>query len=323
MADLDDLPDAPPPYACAQLYGHTAVQQQFIQHYQNNTLHHAWLLAGPQGIGKASLAYILATHILGQGAAQNIHNGGHPNLFVLKRELNDKGTASSVITVVNVRNLNGFLHTTAAIDGWRVVIIDSIDAMNRSAANALLKSLEEPPANVVFLIICHNLGALLPTIRSRVQIHKLKPLDDEDVMGAITSLFPDIIPSDLHAIVPLAHGIVRAACQLLIGQGGSTIRAIEDELTSATWPRPNTFKLLAQIADKNSPAQWQMLYTTLQQHLQMAAYTHIHNLSLANAIAVLTSDITETFAQADEYNLDKQGIAFSVLQKARNVLASA
>ncbi len=165
-------------------------------------MHHAWLLTGPRGIGKASFARAAATRMLAEAAgplivgagietpenhptAHLINAGSHPDYRFLERILNKTGTAlQRNISVDQVRALGDLFSVTPAMSDWRAVVIDSADDLDRSGANALLKMLEEPPAKCVFLLVSHVPGRLLPTIRSRCTTLDFQPLGD-DVMASI------------------------------------------------------------------------------------------------------------------------------------------
>lgn len=182
------------------IVGHDAAQAALRTAWDSGRMPHAWMLSGPAGIGKATLAARFAAFVLcgGQGGAglfgvgddplpvpadhpalALIAAGSHPDLRILKREPNERGALRKEITVEQVRQLAPFFGIAA--DGWRVVIIDALEEMNRAAANALLKMLEEPPARTLFLGVSHAPGRLLPTIRSRVRALALKPLRDDQV----------------------------------------------------------------------------------------------------------------------------------------------
>ncbi len=158
---------------------------QFSDAWKRGALHHAWLLAGPKGVGKATFAREAATRVLADAAgppvdapaletpedhriARLVEAGSHPDLRWLERLVNDKtNNLARNITVDQVRSLGDLFDLTPALSPWRVVVIDSIDDLEKSAANALLKMLEEPPANTIFFLVSHSPGRLLPTIRSR------------------------------------------------------------------------------------------------------------------------------------------------------------
>jgi len=211
----------------ANLAGQERAVQQFLDAWKTRRLHHAWLLAGPRGVGKASFAAAAARRILadaagpvaGQGLdvpddhpiAHLFAAGSHPDFRWLKRELNDKGDAlRRNINVAQVRKLGQFLTTTKSLSDWRAIVIDSVDDLETEGANALLKMLEEPPANTVFFLVSHAPGRLLPTIRSRCRRLDFEPLGD----AAMTSLLSRLIPDqNSPELVRLAAGSPGRALQ--------------------------------------------------------------------------------------------------------------
>lgn len=185
--------------AALPLFGHAQAEQQFLTAAEQGRLHHAWLIEGPEGVGKARLAQRLAVYLLGgRGAAGALADfdetdpvwrafsaGSHPDVQLLKRELNDKGKLTQDISVDQVRALTQFFTMKPALGGWRVGIIDAIDETNRNGANALLKTLEEPPPKSVLFLINHGRLPLLPTIRSRCRVLRLSPLSKEECEQAL------------------------------------------------------------------------------------------------------------------------------------------
>lgn len=183
------------------LFGHAEAQQRFLDAYEQSRLHHAWLIEGPEGIGKSRFAHRLAAFLLGaRGPAgrpldadasdpvwRACAAGSHPDLRVIQRELNDKGKLAQDISVDQVRALTEFFTKMPALGGWRIGIIDAIDEANRNGANALLKTLEEPPPKCVLFLINHGREPLLPTIRSRCRVLRLSVLSDEDCLKALTA----------------------------------------------------------------------------------------------------------------------------------------
>lgn len=176
------------------IFGHREAQASFLSARESGRLHHAWIIQGLSGIGKSRFALRLASLQLGAtpvpddpaGAPaedtvmQKILSNGHPDLKVVKRLLNEKGSLKQDIAVDQIRELNTFFNLKPALGGWRVGIIDSIDEMNTSSLNALLKTLEEPPGNSLLFLISHATAPILPTIRSRCQTLRLRPLAQED-----------------------------------------------------------------------------------------------------------------------------------------------
>ena len=191
----DRVPDHPHPRETRRLFGQEDAEQDFLAAWSEDRLHHAWLLRGPRGIGKATLAYRIARALIADGTgaglpmtldppegcpfATRIHAQSEPRLAVLRRGVNEKtGRLRSQIAVDDVRAVRRFLSLSAADGGWSAVIIDAADEMNNSAANALLKVLEEPPARTALLLVSHSPAALLPTpSRSmRAQAERGRPL---------------------------------------------------------------------------------------------------------------------------------------------------
>lgn len=240
MTDLpepDRLEGAPHPRETQRLFGHHVAENTFLSAFNSGRMHHAWLISGPKGVGKATLAWRLACFLLatpeGDGGffaparpetldipdsdpvAHRILALSEPRLFLLRRPYDDKGERLKAdITVDETRALRNFLGLSAADGGRRVVIVDSADEMNRSAANGILKLLEEPPAKVTFLLISHQPADLLPTIRSRCRDLRLAPLGPQDLADALTQAGAAIEPQDREALAQLAGGSVGEAFRL-------------------------------------------------------------------------------------------------------------
>ena len=175
-----------------------------LKAYRSGRIPHAWLIGGAQGIGKATLAYRMARFVLAHRdplapdvqraetlsvdpsdpVARHVAAGAHGGLLTLERTLNDKGVMRTVITVDETRETISFFGSTAAVEGWRVCIVDTVDELNPNAANALLKILEEPPRQSLFLLVSHAPARVLPTIQSRCRKLALRPLATADVMNA-------------------------------------------------------------------------------------------------------------------------------------------
>ncbi len=225
-------------------FGHEEAENALLEGFASKRLHHAWLLAGPEGVGKATLAYRFARYLLAQTPSSmdvqakdlSITAGhrifgqvaalAHPNLLLLRRPwLPDKKRLAGAITVSEARRLRHFFGHTTGVGQWRVVIIDRADELNAAAANALLKNLEEPPARCVFLLVCSAPGRLPVTIRSRCRILRFSALGNDDLESAVLAAYrsaerdaPDT--ATLQAILPLARGSTGRALQLLEGGGG-------------------------------------------------------------------------------------------------------
>lgn len=197
------------------LIGHLEQQTQFLKAVAGGRIHHAWLLVGPQGIGKRRFADMAALRLLaGPGesfevspehpAARLIMAGSHLDHRVLTRQVDEKGREAGEIRIEQVRALQALFRTTPGLGAWRTVIVDSIDDMNRAAANAFLKSLEEPPADTIFFLVSHAPARLLPTIRSRCRTLRFRKLEDAAVRQVLREqAVPD---ANLDELVALADG---------------------------------------------------------------------------------------------------------------------
>lgn len=243
----DRVPGAAHPRHAPALVGHEAAQADFLTAFTAGRLHHGWLITGPRGLGKATLAWRLARFLLatpeddgGMFAApvpENLdipddHPVAHriaalsePRLFALRRAWDDdRKRLKSVITVDEVRRLKGFFTLSAADGGRRVAIIDSADEMNPAAANALLKLLEEPPEGAVLLLISHQPARLLPTIRSRCRELRLGPLSPEQMERALAAV--GSAPENALALAELSGGSVGEAIRILNLDGQNLYRGI-------------------------------------------------------------------------------------------------
>lgn len=175
------------------LIGHEEAERAFLGALSAGKLHHGWIIEGPSGIGKARLARRIAAKMLGGATpadsldstqddpvVEKLTAGAHPDLRWLARFPDEKGKLKQDIPVDAVRELNEFFSLKPALGGWRIGVIDSIDELNRSGANAILKTLEEPPAKCLLLLVSHRSRPVLPTIRSRCRLLRLHPLSDTD-----------------------------------------------------------------------------------------------------------------------------------------------
>jgi DNA polymerase-3 subunit delta' len=205
------------------LFGHDAAVAAFRESLASGRLHHAWLVSGPMGVGKGLFASKAAARVLAEGAgprvsepgldvpdehpvARLIEAGSHPDLMRLERLEKDNGELARSINVDQVRGLHRLFATTASLSPWRVVVIDAADDLERSAANALLKNLEEPPPNSLFLLVSHAPERLLPTIRSRCRQLRLSALDADALTSALQAALPDADTRELAALAEAGQG---------------------------------------------------------------------------------------------------------------------
>lgn len=263
--DTGDTGEISAPRENSCLHGHEDAEGVLKEAFDGGRLAHAWLISGPEGIGKATLAYRFARYVLSGGAAvardtgsqsgaglfgddllpedaanvpgeegeqgplylppthpvfKRVASGGHSDLMSVERTINEKtGKLRTEIVVDDVRLIGNFFHFTAGEGGWRVVVIDCADEMNINAANAVLKVLEEPPPKALLLLVSHNPGRLLPTIRSRCRKLSLQPLAREAVASLVRGWRPDLDGEDTLSLTTLADGSPGRALALA-GEGG-------------------------------------------------------------------------------------------------------
>jgi DNA polymerase-3 subunit delta' len=279
MADPVDLPEpdriegAPHPRETVDVFGHQAAEAAFLEAFNSGRLHHAWLITGPRGVGKATLAWKIARFLRatpepdatglfgGTPAATTLDiPADHPvarraralteaGIHLVRRSANEStGKMSGEIRAVDVRRLAGFFGLTLPDGGRRVVILDCADEMNATAANALLKMLEEPPAGAVLLLVSHRPSRLLPTIRSRCRDLRLGPLSPDDLAAALAAAGAEA-GGETGALAELAAGSVGEALQLSLLDG----LAIYGELVAVfaqapRYDRPRAIALANSVA---------------------------------------------------------------------------
>ncbi|MCC7253777.1 DNA polymerase III subunit delta' [Hyphomicrobium sp.] len=307
LQEIEELPEAdrldgfPHPRATQRLYGHEVAERMLATAFASGRMHHGWLIAGADGIGKATLAYRFARYVLADPAerhpdtlevapethaARQVLALSHPGLLVIRRAWDPKGKRfPATIPVDEVRRLKAFLGRTMDDDAWRVVIVDRAEELNVSAANALLKSLEEPPPRTVFLLVSSAPGRLLVTIRSRVRTLDLTALADEPLRRAVTQAFAaggdDVTaaapaPSEWERLARLADGSVRRLLSLHAAQGlalHDRISAILSGLPAVDWGAAHALgdELSGQAADQRYELFFELLMGAIARLVEAAA----------------------------------------------------
>jgi DNA polymerase-3 subunit delta' len=206
------------------ILGQNRAVEQFRDAWAGRKIHHAWLLGGPKGVGKASFAHAAARRVLAEAAGPSfdlpgvetpdnhpivklVEAGSHPDMRWLKREVNEKtGNLNRNIKVDQVRELGEFMSLSAALSPWRVAVIDTVDDLEPSGANALLKMLEEPPLNTLFFLVSNAPGRLLPTIRSRCRMLHFDALDDDAMTSILEAQSPELSAAERKRIIGMSFG---------------------------------------------------------------------------------------------------------------------
>lgn len=299
MSELDEIPQsdcvegAPHPRETETLFGHTAAQASFLTAYNSNRLHHAWLITGPRGVGKATLAWKIARFLLAQPiddggmlgdtvpapetldipanhpVSRRIAALGEPRLTLARRPWDEKAKRlKKNITVDEIRKLKSFFQMSATDGGYRVAIIDAADEMNPAAANALLKILEEPPEKTVLVLVCHQLARLLPTIRSRCRTVRCSSLSNETLSAALEQAGLSA-GGAIPALASLSNGSAGEAVRLLMDKGVETYAEIAAITSNAPGlDRAAAVAMADKCAGRGAEAHFDMCYRLI--HLLVA-----------------------------------------------------
>ena len=325
-ADVDDDTLAHPRQTSV-LFGHATAEHALLDAYRSGRIPHAWLIGGPPGIGKATLAFRMARFVLAHPdpaapavqaaatlavapdhrAAGLIAAQSHPDLLVLERTLSDTGKLRTVIRVDDARKVASFLGATAGLGGWRVVIVDAVDDLNAESANALLKGLEEPPARTLFLLVSHAPGSVLPTIRSRCHRMLLRALAPDAVAQALkaaTGEEPD------PAIVAASEGSVSRA--LSLSEGPAFKLRKQTTALLARLPAIDMRELHA-LADGIAVADarvFDIVMDSVNDWLSARLSASVHDKDGAARVAGIWSDLNAAAREIDTYNLDRKPLIF-------------
>lgn len=256
LPEADRVPGAPHPRDARRVIGQASAVADFVAALRAQRLHHAWLITGPRGTGKATLAWSMAKALLSGATADDLTSDpedpvvrriralSEPRLHLVRRPVDEKTERlRSEITVDEIRRLQGFFRMSAAEGGHRIAIIDAADEMNPAATNALLKLLEEPPARASLFLVAHQPARLLPTIRSRCRELRLHPLTPEDMGQVLADLG---VTHDPDRLTALSGGSVGEALRLAGQDGLEIYRRITGLF--AEYPRMDR-RAAAQIAD--------------------------------------------------------------------------
>ena len=336
--DTDRFPGAPHPREQAALLGHGEAEAAFLDAIEAGRLHHAWLIGGPEGIGKATLAYRAARFLLARNhrdpgprpaslavppearAFRQVAAQSHPNLAVLRRAAaTDKKAAASVISVDSVRRALQLFAATAADEGYRICIVDAADDLNASSANALLKLVEEPPPRSLFLIVSHAPQRLLPTIRSRCRRLALRPLPEPEIRAAVASLGPPWSGADealLARAAALSEGSVRRTLEMMdegrIRLVGDVTRALD------ALPRLDLKAVLAlaeSLTRKDAEAAYRLVLDTVERwiHARVSARAGEGPARLAPLVEVCDKAARRA-REVDAYNLDRRPLVVQLFE---------
>ena len=310
------------PRFAQKLIGHEIAKTHFEKAFATGRPHHAWLLHGPKGIGKATFAYKMAARALGGDSIQTrrwIESRTHPDLFILERQLNDAKPRKlkAEISVDDARSLAGFLARTAS-GGWRVVIIDAADDLNSESANANLKLVEEPPPKVLFFLVNHQPGRLLRTLKSRclrLPFERLSELDCEHIIRDLP-LETKSTHEEIEVALAQAQGSPGRALALLGSIGAKAFG------TFAQLEKPKPSQLLAianQFAGRGiGPDEFSIFTDMLQDWLADKAKIYANP-----RLAAAHQTISENARIVQAFNLDRKSAVLSQLTLINDALKAS
>ena len=327
---------APHPRETNLLFGHREAEAALLDAYSSGRIPHAWLLGGAQGIGKATLAYRMARFVLthrdplapgvqraetlavdpNEPAARHVASGAHGSLLVLERTANEKGVLRTVITVDETRETISFFGSTAAVEGWRVCIVDTVDELNPNAANALLKILEEPPQQSLFLLVSHAPARVLPTILSRCRKLPMRPLATDDVIRAAAQAISR--PADDPALAEAAAASEGSVAHALTLLGGDALKLQQRTAAMlATLPKVDPRELHA--LGEQLPLSDRAALTTFIDSVERWVSERLRTDGRSNAnlprlarLAEVWEKIARAARDTQDYNLERKPLVFSV-----------
>jgi len=341
--ESDRYDDAPHPRETLALFGHAEAERELLDGYRRNKMAQAWIIGGPEGIGKATLAWRLARYLLahpdpGAGAVQSAESlavaPDHPaarriasmalaDIYLLRRAWNEKTKKHfTEIRIEDVRKVIQSFHQGSGTGGWRIAIVDCADDLNRASANALLKLIEEPPERALFLLVAHQPGRILPTIRSRCRKLMLGALAPEDTIAAVKNLgspWSDASESDLLGAAASAEGSVREALRLLGDDGvafDAAVRRLFDRLPQVDWL--GAHMLADKLTGRDNEAAYETFMSAAQRHLDSRVRALAQSGAAPTRLARYASawaDIRDAARETEVFNFDKRALVLGVFER--------
>ncbi|MGB3447107.1 MAG: DNA polymerase III subunit delta' [Xanthobacteraceae bacterium] len=326
------------PQLTTALFGHHDAEQTLLDAYRSGRIPHAWLIGGAQGIGKATLAYRMARFVLahrdpaapGVQQASSLHvdeshpvarqvaSGAHGGLLTLQRGLNEKGVLRNFITVDDTRRTIEFFGSTAAVDGWRVCIVDTVDEFNANAANALLKILEEPPRRSILLLLSHAPGKVLPTIQSRCRRLALRPLTTPDVAAAVATATGEAAdaPAVIEAAV-VSEGSVGRALNLMTGNALKLHQRTAELLDALPHVDQRQLHALGDALGGSDRTTLAAFTDSVDRWVTGRLRGDVTNADLAQLarLAEVWEKISRAARDVESFNLDRKPLVFSVFDQ--------
>jgi DNA polymerase-3 subunit delta' len=332
VSDHDSVEGVPHPRATFALFGHGAAERMLLDAYRSGRMPHAWLIGGPAGIGKATLAYRAARFILAhpdpQTAAvqhatslaldpdhhvsRRIAGQAHPDVLAIERTVGETGRLNRFIKVEDVRRCVTFFGSTAGEGGWRIAIVDAVDETNEAGENALLKILEEPPARAMLFLISHTPARIRTTIRSRCRRLLLRPLAAHDVAAAVAAAIGrHASDEDIRRAADAAEGRVAAALALLDGDALELRDRILELL--GRLPALDAYAVHAigdSLGGTADPRDFSALVNTLSDWLAAQLHDNTADKRRALRLAEAWESVNRIATEAEAYNLERKPVIF-------------
>jgi len=328
-----DAPEPPHPRETTAWFGHAEAERALLEAFRGGRIPHAWLIGGPSGIGKATLAYRMARFVLANPdpaacavqaarslavpsdhpAARRVAAQSHTDLLVLERTPGPTGALRTVITVDEVRRTVSFFGSTAGEGGWRICVVDTADELQApQAANALLKVLEEPPARALFLIASHAPGRLLATIRSRCRRLMLRPLDEEDVArAAAAALDRSEDDGEIRKAARAAQGSVGRAITLLGGRTLAVRERVLDLLGRLPALDANGMHALGDALGRADDVALETCLDVMRDWLSARLAVEPKDSARLARVAEVWEKLNRAAGEVEEFNLERKPLVFA------------
>jgi DNA polymerase-3 subunit delta' len=331
-ADEEEAVDIPHPRETQDLFGHAEAEQALLDAYRGRRIPHAWLIGGPQGIGKATLAYRMARFVFAHpdpaaaevqsarslavdaehAVARRVAAQAQPDLLVLERTVGDRGKLRQDIAVEDVRKSVSFFGSTAGEGGWRIAIVDAVDELNAAGANALLKIIEEPPPRALLLLISHARGAVLPTIRSRSRLLTLRPLPAVDVARAAAAVLGrDAEAADVREAAALAEGSIGRALAMLDGPALALRQRVVKLLDALPNVDPQALHALGEAMGGTEAQTLAAFVDTVNTWLSARLENDLEDGARSARVAEVWDKINSAARDVEIYNLERKPLVFA------------
>ena len=325
--------EVPHPRTTGVLFGHASAEAALLAAYRSGRIPHAFLIAGPKGIGKATLAYRLARFVLAHPdpaapavakatslaidpehpVARRIAAQAQPDLLILERTANETGVLRQHIAVDDVRRSVAFFGSTAGEGGWRVAVVDAVDELNRFGANALLKILEEPPQRALLLLVSHSAARVLATLRSRCRIVTLRPLIETDVAAAVAvATGSPATDPDIMAAASAADGSVARALALLDGDALALRQRALDLLDKLPALDAGALHALGEAIAGTDPQPLAAFLDTINAWLSRRLDRERGEIGRLSRLADASERINAAARDTETYNLERKPLVFGV-----------